>query len=235
MLGRLADQPCQRDEREGGQHEQRDVAHARVVEHDDERSQRQESEEDLANHGAGTLTFGLRCSTPFSSTGATRSFGSPTTRRSSRRAGRQASEHSGATSCPASGPGAPAGTIMSYCNQLQCGPTGQNVLQFHPTQVSTLNALIAAESVKPEWFILDVETIPLLDITGAEVVDEFRGELAEQGVVLAIARASGFFRMMLERSGVAGRLGEEHLFPTVRAATDAFLASTEDKAQSKAS
>ena len=32
---------------------------------------------------------------------------------------------------------------MSYCNQLQCGPTGQNVLQFHPTQVTVLNTLIA--------------------------------------------------------------------------------------------
>jgi len=51
--------------------------------------------------------------------------------------------YSGTTSCPTSGPGAPAGTVMSYCNQLQCGPSGQNVLQFHPTQVNTLNALIA--------------------------------------------------------------------------------------------
>lgn len=51
--------------------------------------------------------------------------------------------YQGTTSCPTSGPGAPAGTIMSYCNQLSCGPTGQNVLQFHPTQVTTLNALIA--------------------------------------------------------------------------------------------
>jgi hypothetical protein len=51
--------------------------------------------------------------------------------------------YQGATSCPASGPGAPAGTIMSYCNIMQCGQTGQNVLQFHPTQVNTLNALIA--------------------------------------------------------------------------------------------
>jgi hypothetical protein len=50
--------------------------------------------------------------------------------------------YQGATSCPATGPGAPAGTIMSYCNTMQCGPTGQNVLQFHPTQVTTLNALI---------------------------------------------------------------------------------------------
>jgi len=51
--------------------------------------------------------------------------------------------YSGPTSCPTSGPGEPAGTIMSYCNQLQCGPTGQNVLQFHPTQVTVLNTLIA--------------------------------------------------------------------------------------------
>ena len=51
--------------------------------------------------------------------------------------------YQGATSCPTTGPGAPAGTIMSYCNVMQCGSTGQNVLQFHPTQVSTLNTLIA--------------------------------------------------------------------------------------------
>jgi hypothetical protein len=49
--------------------------------------------------------------------------------------------YQGATSCPTTGPGAPAGTIMSYCNVQQCG-SGQNVLQFHPTQVTTLNALI---------------------------------------------------------------------------------------------
>jgi len=49
----------------------------------------------------------------------------------------------GTESCPASGPGAPAGTIMSYCNQIGCGPDQQNVLQFHPTQISVLNALIA--------------------------------------------------------------------------------------------
>jgi hypothetical protein len=42
--------------------------------------------------------------------------------------------YAGATSCPASGPGAPAGTIMSYCNIKGCG-SGQNVLQFHPTQI----------------------------------------------------------------------------------------------------
>ncbi|HEY0180110.1 MAG TPA: hypothetical protein VGC30_10830, partial [Dokdonella sp.] len=41
------------------------------------------------------------------------------------------------------GPGAPAGTVMSYCNTIGCGPNGQNVLQFHPTQIGVLTALVA--------------------------------------------------------------------------------------------
>jgi hypothetical protein len=51
--------------------------------------------------------------------------------------------YSGPTDCPSSGPGAPAGTIMSYCNIAGCGSDHQNVLVFHPTQVSTLSVLIA--------------------------------------------------------------------------------------------
>ncbi len=50
--------------------------------------------------------------------------------------------YSGATSCPTSGPGAPAGSVMSYCNLQGCNG-GVNVLQFHPTQINVLNALIA--------------------------------------------------------------------------------------------
>ena len=53
--------------------------------------------------------------------------------------------YNGPTSCPVSGPGAPAGTIMSYCNNIGCGG-GQNVLQFHPTQIATLSALVAQNS-----------------------------------------------------------------------------------------
>jgi hypothetical protein len=54
--------------------------------------------------------------------------------------------YSGPTGCPNSGPGAPAGTLMSYCNIAGCGPTGQNVLQFHPTQIAVLNAYITANT-----------------------------------------------------------------------------------------
>jgi len=63
--------------------------------------------------------------------------------------------YSGATSCPASGPGAPAGTIMSYCNLFNmgagCGPDGQNVLQFHPTHINDvlLPAIASVVSGQP--------------------------------------------------------------------------------------
>jgi hypothetical protein len=32
---------------------------------------------------------------------------------------------------------------MSYCNVRGCGSNGQNVLQFHPTQVNVLANLVA--------------------------------------------------------------------------------------------
>jgi hypothetical protein len=52
--------------------------------------------------------------------------------------------YSGAASCPAAG----AGTIMSYCNFTSvshCASGTQNLLQFHPTQVTALDSLIAAQ------------------------------------------------------------------------------------------
>lgn len=51
--------------------------------------------------------------------------------------------YSGATSCPtAPAPGAPTGTIMSYCNLKNCGGNFNNNLQFHPTQVTALRTII---------------------------------------------------------------------------------------------
>ncbi|MEP7042874.1 MAG: M12 family metallo-peptidase [Dokdonella sp.] len=63
--------------------------------------------------------------------------------------------YSGATSCPTSGPGAPAGTLMSYCNLQGCGG-GANVLQFHPTQINTLSSLISQNAA---CFAVNTDTI----------------------------------------------------------------------------
>lgn len=59
--------------------------------------------------------------------------------------------YSGATSCPSSGPGAPLGTIMSYCHINGCG---SSIMQFHPTQVTkVLLPEIAAQT--PSCLTLD--------------------------------------------------------------------------------
>jgi len=57
VLRRLADQPGERDEREGREHEELDLAEARVVEHHDKRPESEQGEEDFADHRRGTLTF----------------------------------------------------------------------------------------------------------------------------------------------------------------------------------
>lgn len=53
--------------------------------------------------------------------------------------------YTGPVSCPSAGPGHPLGSLMSYCN-IGGANCGQNVLQFHPTQIATLSTLIAANT-----------------------------------------------------------------------------------------
>ena len=56
VLGRLADQPGERDERQRREHEERDVARIREAVHEHgERAEGEQRVEDLAKHGAGTL------------------------------------------------------------------------------------------------------------------------------------------------------------------------------------
>lgn len=53
--------------------------------------------------------------------------------------------YSGAVSCPSGTPDAPQGTLMSYCH-VSSANCGDNVLKFHPTHISLLNARIAANT-----------------------------------------------------------------------------------------
>jgi high affinity sulfate transporter 1 len=79
------------------------------------------------------------------------------------------------------------------------------------------NAIDSSET-RAEWLVLNAEAVPILDITGADALDELRSELASHNTVMVITRPKGFFRMMLERSGVAGRVGEENVFPSTYSA-----------------
>jgi high affinity sulfate transporter 1 len=95
-----------------------------------------------------------------------------------------------------------------------------------------VRAIIRNANTKPRWVLFDAESVPVLDITGADGLEELHGELASRGIVLAIARAKGLFRVMLERSGVSEKIGRQHIFPTVHAGAQAFLATQPRTAQS---
>jgi MFS superfamily sulfate permease-like transporter len=88
-------------------------------------------------------------------------------------------------------------------------------------------ALRGAADLAPRWLLIDAESMPMLDVSAADRLEALRAELAAAGVVLAIARSKGLFRVMLDRSGLSRRIGEARLFPTVHQGVRAFLAERE--------
>jgi len=86
-----------------------------------------------------------------------------------------------------------------------------------------IRAVVADAATKPRWLLFSAEAANLLDFTGAEAIEQIRGELAAQNITFAIARSRGLFDAMLHRSGLADRIGARHRFPSVRSGVHAFL------------
>src|SRR5262245_53122551 len=95
--------------------------------------------------------------------------------------------------------------------------------------------MIKTAGSNPRWFLLDAGGMIGLDVTGADSLDEFRRELVSSGMELAIARASGNFWLMLQRSGIAEAIGPQRLFPAVHTGAQAFLASQSAQVEGRSS
>ena len=78
--------------------------------------------------------------------------------------------------------------------------------------------LVADAAPGLKAFVLDAETMPLLDTTGAATLDEIERELADKQITFAIACAKSPVRMMLTLAEVRLGTGHERLFPTVESA-----------------
>jgi high affinity sulfate transporter 1 len=87
---------------------------------------------------------------------------------------------------------------------------------------SRVRQVIHDAGSKPSVFVLDAESISVVDTTGADVLDSLRAELAHDGIELRVARSKGLFRMMLERSGVADAIGRDRLFSSIKAAVNGY-------------
>lgn len=76
----------------------------------------------------------------------------------------------------------------------------------------------AAVTEPLSWLCLDAAMVPDADFTGAQMLRELQDELRLRGVRLVVAEAIGSVRASLDRHGLATLLGENAIFPTVRAA-----------------
>ncbi len=83
-------------------------------------------------------------------------------------------------------------------------------------------AAIAAEKDRVEWFILNTEAIAEIDITAADMLAELHRELADQGIVLALARVKQDLYAQLKRSGLQELIGNERIYPTLKTAINGF-------------
>jgi sulfate permease, SulP family len=83
----------------------------------------------------------------------------------------------------------------------------------------------AVERYDPAWVLLNAEAIGEVDLTGADALETLRAELAERGIVLALARLKQEPREVLQPSGLLERIGAEHVFPTLPTALEGYRAA----------
>lgn len=73
-----------------------------------------------------------------------------------------------------------------------------------------------------EWFILNAEANVEVDLTALDALDQLREDLAQRGIVLAIARVKQHLHDALAAAGLLARIGEDRIFPTLPTAVEAF-------------
>jgi sulfate permease, SulP family len=79
------------------------------------------------------------------------------------------------------------------------------------------------------WFLLDAEAITDLDVTASDALSDLCALFAERHITFAMARAKSSLRTMLARTHLTEKIGEDHFFPSIRVAVEAFLASHDDE------
>ena len=85
-----------------------------------------------------------------------------------------------------------------------------------------LEGLIANAGPGLKCIILDAEPISDFDSTAAEALENLDADLERRGVDLWIARPNQPLCELLTSTGLMQRLGEEHIYPSVRAAVFAY-------------
>jgi sulfate permease, SulP family len=71
------------------------------------------------------------------------------------------------------------------------------------------------------WLVLDAEAIVAIDASGVEALEQLVESLAQQGITLVVARIKSPLQAHFDSTGLTGRIGADHFYPTVAAAVAA--------------
>jgi sulfate permease, SulP family len=74
------------------------------------------------------------------------------------------------------------------------------------------------------WLVFDAEALAHVDATGVDTLTELIGSLQQQQITFVFARLKTLMRQHLQEAGVVDLIGEDRLYPTVRAAVQAASA-----------
>ena len=98
---------------------------------------------------------------------------------------------------------------------------------FNADHFKTRVRTVVREARAPvRHLLLDAETIPYLDTTGAASLEQVLGDLKAEGIAIAVAAAKSPVRAMFERTGLAGRIGADRMFLTLESAVETLTKAT---------
>lgn len=73
-----------------------------------------------------------------------------------------------------------------------------------------------------QWFVLNSEANVDVDLTALDALDQLRADLEARGIVFAMARVKQELKVMLEAAGLLDKIGEDHIYPTLPTAVEAY-------------
>ena len=73
------------------------------------------------------------------------------------------------------------------------------------------------------WLVFDAEAMTHADATGLEALDDLANDLRRVGITLVLARLRARMHEQLGAAGLIDTIGEQHFYPTVRLAVDAYV------------
>ncbi|WP_330230740.1 sulfate permease [Nocardia sp. NBC_00508] len=99
-----------------------------------------------------------------------------------------------------------------------------NAEDFRRRALAAVDARSGRGGLPVRWFVLNAEANVEVDLTALDAVEQLRAELAERGIVFAMARVKQDLRVDLDASGLTSRIGESHMYPTLPTVVAAYRA-----------